>query len=198
MPAREDMFRGPGIGRRRRAGQAYGMEDHDAVIGQALGAQVEEGIIIAQADVFEHADRDDAVELALDVAIVLEIEGDLVVESGGCGPRPRPGDLLGRERNAGDMAGAGDPRQIERQSAPSAAYVQNACVGGYPQFGREVALFVQLGLGQTLVVVFKIGAGILPVGIEKQRIQRVTQIVVMRHIAAGAFRRVGGLATGQP
>ena len=43
---------------------------------EQLGALAEEGVVEADADMLEHADRDDAVEAAVDVAIVLQLEVD--------------------------------------------------------------------------------------------------------------------------
>ena len=50
------------------------MQQHHAVVGQQLGAFAEERIVVADADMLEHADRDDAVELLLHIAIVLQPE----------------------------------------------------------------------------------------------------------------------------
>ena len=50
------------------------MQQSDAVVGEELCAFAEERIVEADADMLEHADRDDAVELAFDVAIIDEPE----------------------------------------------------------------------------------------------------------------------------
>ena len=48
--------------------------ERDAVLGQQLAHLAEEGGVVVDADVLEHADRDDAVELAVDLAVVLQLE----------------------------------------------------------------------------------------------------------------------------
>jgi hypothetical protein len=67
---------------------------------------------------FEHADRDNAVEGSGDVAIVLEEElrRPRQIFLGGAGVRYF--QLLGRERDAGDI-GAGYFRQIQAEAAPA-------------------------------------------------------------------------------
>ena len=51
------------------------------------------------------------------------------------------------------------------------------------QLGREMALLGELGVVERLIGRFEIGAGVLPVGIEEQRIQPAVEIVVVRDIA---------------
>ena len=46
------------------------MQQRDAVVGEKLGAFAEERVVEADADMLEHADRHDAVETAVDIAIV--------------------------------------------------------------------------------------------------------------------------------
>ena len=54
----------------------------------------EEFVVVADADVLEHADRDDAVEGFADVAIVLQPEFDPVGEARLAGATGRDGELL--------------------------------------------------------------------------------------------------------
>ena len=49
-------------------------QHHHAVGGQQLGAALEEGVVVIDADMFEHSDRHDAMERAGDVAIILQQE----------------------------------------------------------------------------------------------------------------------------
>ena len=51
------------------------MQQRDAVVGEKLCALAEEGVVKADADMLEHADRHDAVEAALDIAIIHQPEG---------------------------------------------------------------------------------------------------------------------------
>ena len=57
------------------------VQQGDAVLGQDVAQPVEESGIIALADMLEHADRDDAIEGARDIAIVHEADVDLVGEA---------------------------------------------------------------------------------------------------------------------
>ena len=71
-----------------------------------------------------------------------------------------PGRLeLGlRQRDAGDT-GAGDARQIERQTAEAAADVEHVLPGLDDQLGGDVALLGQLRAFERLPGVIEIGAG---------------------------------------
>ena len=70
VAAGEDVFGDPAIGGVWRAGAADGVQQGDAVRGEAAANHLEEGIVVADADMFEHADRDDAVEGSVERAIV--------------------------------------------------------------------------------------------------------------------------------
>ena len=133
----------------------------------------------------EHAHGHDAVEGSAHLAIVLQAEiGD--------GARPflrRPParycQLSLRQGDAGD-ARAGDLRQIEREPAPAAADIEHPLPGPDQQLGGDVAALGELRIVERLVGRLEIGAAVLPVGIEKQRIEPVVEIVVMRDIVPGA------------
>ena len=62
VAAGEDVFADEGVGRVGRAAAADRVQEHDAVRLQQLRAFVEEGAVVVDADMLEHADRDDAVE----------------------------------------------------------------------------------------------------------------------------------------
>ena len=86
-------------------GAADRVQQHHAVVGEQLGAVAEEGVVVADADMLEHADRDDAVEVS-----------PARRDSPAGGTRRAParlfsagalvGDrkLLARQRDAGDVA----------------------------------------------------------------------------------------------
>ena len=54
------------------------MQQHHAVVVEQSRAFAEERVVEADADMLEHADRDDAVELLRHVAIVLQAELDVL------------------------------------------------------------------------------------------------------------------------
>ena len=67
-----------------------------------------------------HADRDDAVELAGELAIVQLAKFDPVGNAGSLGMCARDLDLLGRNIDRGDM-GAGFAREMDGKAAPARA-----------------------------------------------------------------------------
>ncbi len=97
--------------------------------------------------------------------------------------------LLLRERDTGHIDAA-DFGEIESKPAPAAADVEYALVGFDRQLGRHMALLGQLGVIERLFRALEIGAAILPVGVEEERVETPVEIVMMRHIAARTRARV--------
>src|SRR5208283_6180916 len=95
-------------------------------------------------------DGHDAVEGPIHVAVVGQREGRLRHETLVFRPPARDGDLLARKRDARDLSVA-DPREVERETAPAAADVENALAGLDEQLGGYVALLGELALVQRLV-----------------------------------------------
>ena len=137
----------------------------------------------------EHADRHDAVETAGDVAIILEPEDRILRPAALDRALLRARVLLLRERDAGDVR-AGDLGKIERKAAPAAADVEHRCARLDTKLGGEVALLGELGVVERLVRSFEIGAAILLVGVEEERIEPAVEVVVMRDIAPRARARI--------
>ncbi len=142
----------------------------------------------------EHADRDDAVEFFRHVAIVLQLEFDLVRQSLFRGTNARARKLLLRQRDAGD-ARAAQLGEIERKSAPAASDIEHALAGRDEKLGCEMSLLGELGVVERLVRRLEIGAAVLPVGIEKQRIELSVEIVVVRDVATRTPTRIELLQT---
>src|SRR3954451_25302433 len=134
----------------------------------------------------EHADGYDAVEPASYVAIILQFETGMIAQPGFKCALIGNRKLLFRERYAGDIS-AGDPREVETETAPAAADVEHALAWLDRQFGRYVTPFGKLRVLERLPVMFEIGAGILPVLVEEERVEIVADIVMLLDIAAGAF-----------
>ena len=63
------------------AKMADGVDQRHPVVGQKLRDAREKGVIVFGTDMLEHADRDDAVETALNLAIVLEPDTEPVSAS---------------------------------------------------------------------------------------------------------------------
>src|SRR5690606_3189997 len=70
----EDILPEPGACRAGWTHMANGVKDHHAVIGHELIDFSEELVVALHADVLEHSDRHDAVELLVQDAIVLQFE----------------------------------------------------------------------------------------------------------------------------
>ncbi len=85
MVAGEDIFVGEGVRSRCLAELSDRVEQHDSIGLQQLAALGEELVVVRGADMLEHADRDDPVELLLDMAVVDQLELHLVGDAGRSG-----------------------------------------------------------------------------------------------------------------
>ncbi len=103
------------------------MQHHHAVVAEQLRTLAEEGAVVIDADMLEHADRHDAVERSRHVAIVLQIETRARAQALFGRALIGDGVLFLRQRHAGHV-GAGQFREIEPEPAPAAADVENAQV----------------------------------------------------------------------
>ena len=141
------------------------------------------------AHVFEHADRDDAVVEPGFLAVVAQRETHARAQPLRFGTGACHLELLGRQRQPGHVH-AVMARQIQRQAAPAAADVEHAQAGLQQEFCGDMAFLQCLSLLQGFVAAWEIGAGILPVAVEKEVVERVGQVVVMGDVAVRAPRRV--------
>lgn len=92
--------------------------------------------------------------------------------------------LLGAERDA-RYPGAADLREVERETAPAAADVENARTRPHEQLCRDQPLLGQLRLVKGQVGARKIGAGILHVFVEEETVEPLVEIVVVGHVEPG-------------
>ena len=99
------------------------------------------------------------------------------------------GVLLVRQRHAGDI-GAADLGKIQAQPAPAAADVEHAAVALEQELGGKMPSLGKLRFVERLIEALEIATAILPVGVEEQRIEPPVEIVMVRHIVAGAPARV--------
>src|SRR5260370_5214851 len=79
---------------------------------------------------------------------------------------------------------------MEGQAAPTRTDVEDALAALDQQLGSEVALLGKLRVLQRSFRTIEIGAAILHVGIEEQRVEPAVQIVVMRHVVARSPARI--------
>src|SRR5260370_10902473 len=168
------------------------MQHHDTVVGENAGAFLEESIIEADADMLEHADRDDTVECAGHVAIVERLEGGRAFQLAFLGALARDRELLLRKRNAGDP-GAADLAGIERKPTPAAADVKKPMSVFEEELCGEVPLLGELGVVEAVLRSSEIGAAVLAVGIKEERIEGARGGGMA---GAGAARRARATYTG--
>ena len=145
---------------------ADGVDDRHAVVGQQVVHRVKEPVVVTEADMFEHTDRNDAVELLVNVPVVLQAEFDLFCQPQLLRPLAAVLQLLFAEGNTDDPD-IFHARQVNAQSTPAAADIQHPLAGGQCKLGGQMTLLGNLGLFETCVGSFEIAARILPVRIQK-------------------------------
>src|SRR5262249_49301557 len=101
------------------------MQQHHALIVEQRTALAEESIVVADTDMVEHPDGDDAIEFLHDVAIVLQPDFHPFRETLFGSPHARDRVLLLRKGDAGDACSA-QLGEIERKSTPAAADVEHS------------------------------------------------------------------------
>ena len=165
------------------------MHQRDAVLLEQPAHRVEEILEMNDADVLEHADRNDAIVAPRLLAIIPQVEADAVREPGGGGALGRELVLLDGKGKAGDLdiAFLGE---IEREPAPAAADIEDALSGLEQQLGGEMALLVELRRLEIVVGPAEIGAGILPVLVEEELVEPLREVIVMGDVLARAMHRI--------
>src|SRR5438270_5026370 len=98
-------------------------------------------------------------------------------------------DLLFRQRHPRNIR-AGEAREVEAETTPSATDVEHVLAGLDGEFGRDVPLLCELRFLEGLCIMLEIGTGILPIFIQEERIELVSNVVMMRDIAPGTLRIV--------
>ena len=144
------------------------MHQRHAVVGEQISELGKELVVVVLADVFEHADRYDAIILAGLFTIIAELKAGSVGKA--CHGRPlfRHFVLFDAQGHAGNV-GARCFGQIQAKPSPAGANVQYPEAGPVEkQLGRDMALFVLLCRFQAVIGVREIGAGILAVSVEEE------------------------------
>ena len=172
------------------------MQEHDAVIIEKICALIEEGVVKDYADVLEHAHRHDAVEAPVDIAIIDQPEYRLLRPAALGRSILRAPVLFLRQRDSGD-ARAANLGEVERETAPAAADVEHGCAGIEPELGRQVAFLGKLRVIERRLRGLEIGAAILLVAVEEERIESAVEVVMVRHIAPCAKARIELLQPAQ-
>ena len=146
---------------------------------------LEEAGIMRRPEMLDQADAGDPVELAFDVAIILELELDPVGDAQFGGALVGEFDLVGGERDA-EHVDVVMAVEVEREPAPAAADVEHLHARLEIELGGDVRLLVELRLLEAVRGVAEIGAGILAVLVEEQLVEPAGEVVGMLGIAPRA------------
>ena len=112
---------------------------------QRVAHGLEEGRVVVDADVFEHAHRDDAIDRRSPVAVVQQLEANAVLQALTRGTFPCDLELLHRKCQPCHLRVV-LARQVQRHPAPAAPDVQHVqAVAVQLQLGRDVSLLEGLG-----------------------------------------------------
>ena len=185
IPSGEDVFTRPSVGCPRRSHAPAAMRNHDAVRRQQRPHLCEEAGIMWRAQMFDQPDRDDPIELTLDIAIVHQLEADAVGNPCGLRSFATEGNLVGRESDAEDVYVI-VAMQVEREPTPAAPDVQHSLPWLQMQLGGEMRLLVDLRLLERHVRISVVGAGILPILVEEELVQLSRKIIGVLGVAARA------------
>ena len=152
----------------------------------------------------KHADRDNPVKAPglplCQVAIVDQFERNLVRNACLLGPLPRLFELLLAEGDAQHL-GTGLLVQIKRHAAPATADVQDPLTRLQIELGGDMGFLVGLRLLQRHLraapVKVPIGTAILQVLVQKQLVEVVADIIMMRDVAFRPTAKVEPVQTGR-
>ena len=78
--------------------------------------------------------------------------------------------------------------EIEAEPAPAGTDIEHAVARPDQELGRQMALLGELGVVERRIRRVEIGAAILPVGIEEQRVEPAVEIVMVGDVARRAWR----------
>ena len=122
----------------------------------------------------EHADRDDPVELPFELAIIDQLELDMVGDAGLLGALAGDLQLLFRQGDA-EHVDAGDLVQVERHAAPAAADVEHALARLQVRAWRRCAPSCRPAPARGCCRVGEIGAAVLQVVVEEELVELVAR-----------------------
>jgi hypothetical protein len=182
IAAGKDIFRDPWIDRTRPIRSADSVNKSDPVLVEQMRDFPEVSIVMGEAHMFEHADRDNPVETPVEFAVIGEPEIGCPRQAQIRGTGFRYIDLSSRQGEAGH-ARAAKAGQVNRHAAKAAANIEDALAGFDQEFRRDMPLFGELRLFEIFAAAFEMGAGILQPGIEELGVEGGAEIVVVRSVA---------------
>ena len=152
-------------------------------------ALLEKGLIKFVPDRFDHFDRNDFIEFALQVTIILQLDFDPVGQSLFLDALGRVIKLLLRNRDRRDPASV-ILRREDRKTAPTAADFQNMIGLFKPDLSANFLVLLDLGVLKRLLHVLEIRGRVRHGRIKKKLIKIVPQIVMSRNILAAPRDRI--------
>src|SRR6516225_10714473 len=122
----------------------------------------EEGSVMIDPHMLEHADRDDSVVMPEFLAIIAKIKPHAIGQPCRRGAADRHPVLFDGEGQTSDIDAA-LAGKVEGKAAPARADVENPVTRTRQQLCRNVALLVELSSVEAVAEIVKIGAGILAI-----------------------------------
>ena len=142
---------------------------------------------IGFADGFEHFDGDDGVELAGDVAVILQPQLGFIAQPGG-----REIELGGGNGEAGDLVTT--RRRIFREATPAAADLKNM-LRGCTDFVKNAGIFRVLRVVQRNIFTGEKRGRIGHAFIKPEPVEGVADIVMFRDVVAAAAAAIAAEET---
>lgn len=171
-----------------RVGRRDAVVHRDAVVDEQLAHAREVERQILAADVLEHPDARDAVELPVDFAIVLQADLDLVLEAGGLHARGGEIELVLRQRHA-ETRRAELLRGAQHERAPAAADVEQPLAGLELDLRQDMVDLLDLRGREIFIAVLEVRARVHHVLVEPQLVELVRHVVVvLDRLLVGALR----------
>jgi hypothetical protein len=186
---REDIFIDPGIDIQIGFIRSDGVQQEKTVRFDVAFYHVEIGLVIFRPDVFKHADGNNAIELIVEIAVILQQDGDIKTFAALLGHF-----LLFRRNSHAENTDAVISGCIFRQTSPTTANIKQSLPRLKLQFLTDHFQFGFLCLFKRGRI-FPVGTGVLHIRVKHFTEQIVTQVVMLFTYDPGAF---SGLQVGQP
>ena len=151
------------------------------------GAEVSVEVLVA--DRFDHLDRNETVEAALEIAVVLDQQGNAIAEAGGIDALPGEVVLLARD-GRGRYPAAVVPRGVQGEAAPAGADLEHVVLRAEAELAADAVELARRRSFEGFVFGLEQRRGVHHVLVEEQPEQLIAEIVVRGDVAATATSRV--------
>jgi len=173
------------------------LDGEEAIGGEDFVAFGEEGLVEFIADGFDHFDGYDFVELAFDVAVVLDEDLEFVFQPGVFDALAGILGLLFGDGDAGDFTSV-FLGGVAAEASPAAADFEDVVICGESEFFTEGIVFRGLGVFESGLGVFEFRAGVGHRFVEPERVEFVAEIVVLGDVFTACFDGVSALEVAEP